>query len=55
MCSAEINSAWGPVAKPVVDKIASVVPGAPTDPVTAVRINALVHLGAGGLLITALD
>jgi uncharacterized membrane protein YphA (DoxX/SURF4 family) len=38
------------MAKPVVDKIASVVPGAPTDPVTAVRINALVHVGAGGLL-----
>ncbi|HEV3096914.1 MAG TPA: DoxX family protein [Candidatus Dormibacteraeota bacterium] len=38
------------VAKPVVDKIASVVPGAPTDPVTAVSLNALVHVGAGGLL-----
>jgi uncharacterized membrane protein YphA (DoxX/SURF4 family) len=38
------------MAKPVVDKIASVVPGAPTDPVTAVSLNALVHVGAGGLL-----
>jgi putative oxidoreductase len=39
-------------AKPVVDKVASVVPFAPTDPVDAVRLNAAVHLGAG-LLLTA--
>jgi uncharacterized membrane protein YphA (DoxX/SURF4 family) len=37
-------------AKPVVDKVASVVPFAPTDPVHAVRLNAAVHLGAGVLL-----
>src|SRR5438132_12916832 len=37
-------------AKPVVDKVASVVPFAPTDPVDAVRLNAAVHLGAGVLL-----
>jgi uncharacterized membrane protein YphA (DoxX/SURF4 family) len=38
------------VAKPVVDKVASVVPFAPGDPVDAVRLNAAVHLGAGVLL-----
>ncbi len=38
------------VAKPVVDKVASVVPFAPSDPVDAVRLNAAVHLGAGVLL-----
>src|SRR5256885_9562330 len=38
------------VAKPVVDKVASVIPFAPRDPVDAVRLNAAVHLGAGGLL-----
>jgi uncharacterized membrane protein YphA (DoxX/SURF4 family) len=37
-------------AKPVVDRVASVVPFAPTDPVDAVRLNAAVHLGAGVLL-----
>lgn len=37
-------------AKPVVDKVASVIPFAPTDPVEAVRLNAAVHLGAGVLL-----
>ena len=37
-------------AKPVVDKVASVVPFAPTDPIDAVRLNAAVHLGAGVLL-----
>src|SRR5256885_17029021 len=36
------------VAKPVVDKVASVIPFAPRDPVDAVRLNAAVHLGAGG-------
>jgi uncharacterized membrane protein YphA (DoxX/SURF4 family) len=38
------------IAKPVVDKVASVVPFAPSDPVDAVRLNAAVHLGAGVLL-----
>src|SRR6202165_2055994 len=38
------------LAKPVVDKVASVVPFAPSDPVDAVRLNAAVHLGAGVLL-----
>jgi uncharacterized membrane protein YphA (DoxX/SURF4 family) len=38
------------MAKPVVDKVASVVPFAPSDPVDAVRVNAAVHLGAGVLL-----
>ena len=40
----------GKMAKPVVDKVASVVPFAPSDPVDAVRLNAAVHLGAGVLL-----
>jgi uncharacterized membrane protein YphA (DoxX/SURF4 family) len=40
------------VAKPVVDRVASIVPFAPTDPVDAVRLNAAVHLGAGVLLAT---
>jgi putative oxidoreductase len=38
------------LAKPVVDKVASAVSMAPSDPVTAVRLNALVHVGAGGML-----
>jgi len=38
------------MAKPVVDKVARAVPIAPKDPVTAVSVNALVHIGAGGLL-----
>src|SRR5437879_11372038 len=38
------------VAKPVVDAVASVVPFAPTDPVSAVKLNAAVHVGAGTLL-----
>ena len=38
------------VAKPVVDKVAAVVPFAPKDATTAVTLNALVHVGAGGLL-----
>jgi uncharacterized membrane protein YphA (DoxX/SURF4 family) len=40
------------MAKPVVDRVASIVPFAPTDPVDAVRLNAAVHLGAGVLLAT---
>jgi len=38
------------VAKPVVDKIAGAVPIAPSDPTAAVSLNAMVHVGAGGLL-----
>jgi putative oxidoreductase len=38
------------LAKPVVDRVASVVPFAPSDPLTAVKLNAMVHIGAGGLL-----
>jgi len=38
------------MAKPVVDKVASVVPFAPSDPLDAVRLNAGVQLGAGVLL-----
>ena len=38
------------MAKPVVNKVASVVPFAPSDPLDAVRLNAGVHLGAGVLL-----
>ena len=38
------------VAKPVVDRVAAVVPFAPTEPVDAVRLNAAVHVGAGVLL-----
>ena len=37
-------------AKPVVDKVAAAVPMAPSDPVTAVTLNAMVHVGAGALL-----
>src|SRR5205807_9180179 len=38
------------LARPVVDKVAAAVPLSPADPVTAVSLNALVHVGAGGLL-----
>ena len=38
------------MAKPVVDRVAAAIPGAPTDPITAVSLNALVYAGAGGLL-----
>jgi len=38
------------VAKPVVDRVASAIPFAPTDPLDAVRLNAAVQLGAGVLL-----
>lgn len=38
------------VAKPVVDVVASKIPFVPADRTTAVTINALVHVGAGGLL-----
>src|SRR5207248_9895727 len=37
-------------AKPVVDTIADVLPFVPADPMTAVTINALVHVGAGAML-----
>src|ERR1700730_9300919 len=38
------------LAKPVVDRVAAVVPFAPTDPKTAVMLNAVVHIGAGSML-----
>ncbi len=38
------------LAKPVVDKVAAVVPIAPSDALTAVKLNAMVQIGAGGLL-----
>ena len=38
------------LARPVVERVASMVPIAPADPETAVRLNAMVHLGAGGML-----
>lgn len=37
-------------AKPVVDTVADVIPFVPADPVTAVTVNALVHVGAGAML-----
>jgi putative oxidoreductase len=37
-------------AKPVVDTVANVIPFVPADPVTAVTVNALVHLSAGAML-----
>lgn len=37
-------------AKPVVDAVAGAVPIAPRDPMTAVTLNAVVHLSAGTLL-----
>jgi len=37
-------------AKPVVDKIAQVVPIMPTDPTTAVTLNAVVHIAGGAML-----
>ena len=37
-------------AKPVVDAVADVVRVAPRDPVTAVTINAIVHVGGGAML-----
>jgi putative oxidoreductase len=38
------------LAKPVVDRVAAVIPFAPTDPKTAVMLNAAVHIGAGSML-----
>jgi putative oxidoreductase len=38
------------VAAPVVERVRSLVPVAPADPVEAVKLNALVHVGAGGML-----
>ena len=38
------------LAKPVVDWVAAGVPFAPTDPKTAVMLNAVVHIGAGSML-----
>lgn len=37
-------------AKPVVERMASAVRLLPRDPVTAVQLNAALHVGAGGLL-----
>ena len=34
----------------MVDAVADVVPVTPRDPVTAVTINAIVHIGAGAML-----
>ena len=42
------------MAKPVVEKVAGAVPVAPADPITAVSLNALVQIGAGGLLATGI-
>lgn len=38
------------VAAPIVEWVAARVPIAPTDPVEAVKLNAMVHVGAGGML-----
>jgi putative oxidoreductase len=38
------------LAKPVVDRVAAAIPIAPKDAATAVTLNAMVHIGAGGLL-----
>jgi putative oxidoreductase len=38
------------LAKPVVDKVAAVLPFAPSDSKAAVTLNAAVHIGAGGML-----
>jgi putative oxidoreductase len=38
------------LAKPVVDRIAAVVPFAPSDPKAAVALNAAVQIGAGSML-----
>ena len=38
------------LARPVVERVASMVPIAPADPETAVRLNAMVHLGAGSMM-----
>jgi putative oxidoreductase len=38
------------VAAPVVHRVASAVPIAPADPVEAVRLNAMLHVGAGAML-----
>jgi putative oxidoreductase len=38
------------LAKPVVDRVAAMIPIAPSDPVAAVTLNAAVHVGAGTML-----
>src|SRR6202022_823571 len=38
------------LAKPVVDRVAAMVPMAPSDPTVAVTLNAAVHIGAGSML-----
>jgi len=40
------------IVKPFTDRIAAMVPIAPRDPVTAVTLNAVVHL-AGGVMLAA--
>src|SRR5438874_12913821 len=42
------------LAKPVVDKMAAAVPVLPADPVAAVSLNAVVHVGAGSLLMAGI-
>jgi putative oxidoreductase len=38
------------LARPLVDRISAAIPIAPKDPVTAVTLNAIVHLAGGALL-----
>lgn len=38
------------MARPVVERVASVVPMSPADPETAVRLNAAVHFVGGSML-----
>jgi uncharacterized membrane protein YphA (DoxX/SURF4 family) len=38
------------LAKPVVDRVAAVVPLAPSDPKAAVALNAAVQIGAGSMM-----
>jgi uncharacterized membrane protein YphA (DoxX/SURF4 family) len=37
-------------ARPVVERVAAMIPIAPANPETAVRLNAAVQVGAGGML-----
>jgi putative oxidoreductase len=39
------------LAEPVVRQVAAIVPRAPSDPLTAVRLNALTHVIAGSALV----
>jgi len=38
------------LAKPVVDRVAAMVPFAPSDPKTAVALNAAIQIGGGSML-----